>query len=409
MTLNKISRFALIFMILGGVIFSASISQTLAQTIVTEIPNPAGENTEEANLYADDNGNVYLTWIKKGEKRVSSLMFSKFEDGDWSSARKIAEGNDWFVNWADFPSLISTPDGKFAAHWLAKSDVGTYAYDVNIARSLDGGKSWSSPLIPHSDGTPTEHGFVSMLPWDEESFFVMWLDGRNFAKDGQASPSNEMTLRHALIGWDGKVKSGNVFDLRICDCCQTSAVRTAHGALIAYRDRSKKEIRDISLIRYSNGKWSEPYTVNEDGWKLLGCPVNGPSLAANGENAALAWFTGAGGTARVNVVFSRDEGASFGKPVIVDNGKPIGRVDILMLQDNSALVSWMENTANGVEIQIRKVYPDGKKDEPVTVSKSKGDRASGFPRMVQSGNKVFITWTETRDSRTIKTAVININ
>ncbi|MCH7782802.1 exo-alpha-sialidase, partial [candidate division KSB1 bacterium] len=177
MTINKISRFALIFMILGAVTLSTSISQTLAQTVVTEIPNPAGENTEEANLYADDNGNVYLTWIKKGEKRVSSLMFSKFEDGDWSSARKIAEGNDWFVNWADFPSLISTPDGKFAAHWLAKSDVGTYAYDVNIARSLDGGKSWSEPLLPHSDGTPTEHGFVSMLPWDDESFFAMWLDG----------------------------------------------------------------------------------------------------------------------------------------------------------------------------------------------------------------------------------------
>ena len=99
----------------------------------------------------------------------------------------------------------------------------------------------------------------------------------------------------------------------------------------------------------------------------------------------------------------------FGKPITVDNGKPIGRVDVLMLSGNSALVSWMENTANGVEIQVRKMYSNGNKDESVTVSKSKGDRASGFPRMVQTGNKVIIGWTETRDARTVKTAVININ
>jgi len=406
---SKIINRALILIIISVFTLSMGTSQTFAQMTVSLIPNPAGENTEEANLFADDNGTVYLSWIKKGDNRLSTLMFSKLEGNSWSSARMIAEGNDWFVNWADFPSLISQPDGKLAAHWLAKSGTGTYAYDVNIARSMDGGKNWSKPMIPHNDGTPTEHGFVSMLPWDDESFLATWLDGRNFSKDGEASPTNEMTLRYGLIGWDGKLKTGDVFDTRTCDCCPTSAVKTANGALIVYRDRSEEEIRDISIVRYRNGKWSEPYTVHDDGWKLMGCPVNGPSLAAEGENAAVAWFTGAESKPTVKVVFSSDEGASFGNPITVDNGKPIGRVDVMMLSGDEALVSWMENTGNGVEIQVRKVYSFGKRDKTVTVSKTKGDRSSGFPRMARSGNKIIIGWTETRDMRAIKTAVININ
>jgi len=409
MTTCNFSHFAFTLLILFAISLSTSVPQNFAQMSVTQMPNPAGERTEEANLFADDNGTVFLSWIKKGDNKLSSLMFSKLVGNSWSSARKIAEGNDWFVNWADYPSMISLPGGKLAAHWLAKSDVGTYAYDVNIARSLDGGKNWSEPMLPHDDGTPTEHGFVSMLPWDDETFFATWLDGRNFAKDGEASPNNEMTLRHGLIGWDGKLKHGGVFDLRVCDCCQTSAVITANGALVAYRDRSKEEIRDISIVRYSNGKWSEPYTLNNDGWKLMGCPVNGPSLAADGENAAAAWFTGANSKPTVKVAFSDDEGASFGKPITIDNGKPIGRVDVMMLSGNTALVSWMENTASGVEIRIRKVYSDGNKDESVTVSKTKGDRASGFPRMEKSGDKIIIGWTETRNERTVRTALININ
>ena len=139
----------------------------LAQT--RELPSPAGAGSGQPNLTVSPDGRAHLSWIERlGEGRFS-LRFATLEKTapekyEWSSPRVIAEGSNWFVNWADFPSMIALPDGSLAAHWLVRSGTGTYAYDVNISRSFDGGKTWSKPFVPHRDGTQTEHGFVSLFP-----------------------------------------------------------------------------------------------------------------------------------------------------------------------------------------------------------------------------------------------------
>ena len=149
---------------------------------IISVPSPAGASSGEVNLFATDDGRALLSWIEPRIEKQHSLRFSAWETGRWSQSQIIAEGDHWFVNWADFPSLISVGGDWFSAHWLAKSGEGAYAYDVNITRSNDGGKNWRQPVIPHDDGTPTEHGFVSLLPWNGTQFLAVWLDGRNFAK-----------------------------------------------------------------------------------------------------------------------------------------------------------------------------------------------------------------------------------
>ena len=92
-------------------------------------------------------------------------------------------GDNWFVNWADFPSLATLPDGTLLAHWLRKSGPGTFTYDVQLAVSRDAGATWSEPLVPHRDGTESEHGFVSMAPEAGDRMCVAWLDGRSTVGD----------------------------------------------------------------------------------------------------------------------------------------------------------------------------------------------------------------------------------
>ena len=106
---------------------------------------------------------------------------------------------------------------------------------------------------------------------------------------------------------------------------------TDEGVVLAYRDHSAMEIRDIAVIRQTPSGWSESTVVHDDRWKIAGCPVNGPSLAADGQRVALAWFTQAQDQPRVKLALSEDGGRSFGEPIILPDEDPLGRVSVQTL------------------------------------------------------------------------------
>ena len=369
---------------------------------VRELPSPAGQGSGQPNLTVSPNGRVYLSWIERlGEGRFS-LRFAVQERDQWSTPQVIAEGANWFVNWADFPSMIALPDGSLAAHWLVKSGSGTFDYDVTIARSFNGGKTWGKPFVPHRDGVKAEHGFVSLFAAKDGNLAAVWLDGREMkpgAGDGNQDHGHghgEMTLRYVKIKRDGTLTDEAVLDTRVCECCQTSAAMTADGPVVVYRDRSEQELRDTSIVRLRDGKWSQPQAVFKDGWQLNGCPVNGPSVAASGRRVAVAWYTGANDKPRVKLAFSSDAGASFSEPVTVDDGNPAGRVETLLLADGSALVCWLEKLPGGGEVRVRRVRPDGKSDPAMIVSGTGTARSNGFPQMARVGKTLVFAWTGAR-------------
>jgi hypothetical protein len=283
---------------------------------------------------------------------------------------------------------------------------------VNIALSKDTGKTWSKPIVPHSDNTQTEHGFVSLVPLRDGRLGAIWLDGRNM-KDMKHSEedkplSTSMTLRYAAIDINGKISDEAELDERVCECCQTSAALSSDGVFAVYRDRSQNEVRDIYNVRQVDGVWGKPQAVHADNWEINGCPVNGPSVAAAGRNVAVAWFTGAGGEQRVKIAFSSDAGATFGNAVQVDDGETQGRVDLLLLPDGSALVCWLSGTTEKGAIKVRRIRPDGRLGPASVIAKTDISRSSGFPRMALLGNEVHFAWTEFGKPSTIRTAVANV-
>jgi hypothetical protein len=391
-------------------VFVTGCSQKPAESVQwREIASPAGPGSNTPNLFAANDGRIFLSWTERLGDERHALRFAAYENEGWSIPQTIAEGDNWFVNWADFPSLVAFADGALAAHWLAKSGDGTYAYDVNIALSTDAGKNWSNAIVPHQDGTQTEHGFVSMLPWQDDRTLIVWLDGRNFAKPSNGStPMEEMTLRCATMNRNGEMHDEALLDSRACECCQTDAALTPNGAVVVYRDRSMQEIRDIGVVRFQNGSWTEPRTLHADNWEHHGCPVNGPAIAANGTFVAVAWYTAAQDTPHIRVAFSNDEGAAFGPPIEVGGGDPIGRVDLIFLPDNSALVSWMEQMESDGEIRVRRVRADGWRSESQTVAQSSVKRASGFPRLARNKNEMVLAWTQVGEPSTVRTAVTKL-
>ncbi len=385
---------------------------------IKKISTPCKEGGEP-NLYVTDQDKALLSWVEYLNDSTDALVFSMLEKGQWSAPTIIAKGSDWFVNWADFPSLVAYKDNgkKLVAHWLQKRAAGTYDYDVRITQSMDGGKKWQKSFIPHTDGIAAEHGFVTMVSVDENQIFATWLDGR-YTKTENASDGHDhegqggaMTLRGAFFDPEGNLFGEVELDDRVCDCCQTSAALTATGMIVAYRDRSEEEIRDIAIVRQIGQDWTRPRNIFNDNWEIAGCPVNGPKIIASRNKVAIAWFTMAQDTPRVQVAISADAGSTFSPPIRVDDGQPLGRVDIVFY-NNDLVVSWLENLENHAEIRLARVNGLGKIGESITFAKTSSARSSGFPIMEKLGDRLLLAWTEIVDEEeettTVRTALVTM-
>ena len=404
----KVSAHLLILFLVAG---NLACSSSEPSPTITSISSPAAGGSGEPNLLVGADGVLYFCWIEEdGDGHI--LKFSTWEGESWSSVEVVARGSNWFVNWADFPSLTALGDGTLFAHWLAMDGEGTYAYGVNISSSQDGGKTWSAPFTPHRDQTETEHGFVSMIPLGDRMGLV-WLDGREMAGAGHGhedggDSDGAMTLRYAALDKENQLSGEAVLDSRICDCCATDAIRLSDGSMVVvYRDRSEEEIRDISTVRWENGNWGPPRSVHADLWKINGCPVNGPEMDFRGDRLAVAWFTlDQENQSLVRLAFSSDGGNEFGPPIRVDDGNALGRVDVVFLDEESVLVSWMEDGLDGnADIRIRKVTVDGESESSTVVAITRAIRGSGFPRKVLHQDQVFFAWTDSGDPSQVKTAV----
>tara|TARA_B110000305_G_scaffold228213_1_gene277745 strand:- start:241 stop:1446 length:1206 start_codon:yes stop_codon:yes gene_type:complete len=363
-------------------------------TAIIEIKNPSLINSSLPRLFSNGE-DLLMSWIQNKDSIVS-LKYSKFNGINWTAPTEIISGSDWFVNWADFPAIADN-NGSVLTNILKKSAEGTYTYDIHLQLYSKQKNTWKNNILLNQDGIKSEHGFVSMLPYNNDSFFVTWLDGRTLV--GVPKENEQMTLRAAFIDAEGEISNDILLDDKTCECCNTAATMTANGPVVAYRDRSDTEIRDISIVRFVNGNWTAPKNVYQDHWEIPGCPVNGPAIDSFNDAVALAWFTAENDNPRIQVSFSENQGETFGLQYRVDNGNAIGRVDVVMIDQNNAVVSWMEPDGIDTLIQILKVSSNGEKNMPITITKTRSERSSGFPQLEVVGDKLYLAWTSLEDKK----------
>lgn len=376
------------------------------------LASPATGNSAQPQLSVSSRG-VLLSWIERAGD-LATLKFAERTATGWTEARSVASGRDWFVNWADVPSVMRLPSGTLVAHWLQKSGADTYAYDVRLSYSKDDGKTWSASFIPHHDGTKSEHGFASLFPLGD-GLGAVWLDGRNMKSaaghDAHGGDGGVMTVHFGRFDKDFKQVEESLVDARVCECCPTAATVTSEGVIAAFRDRGPSEVRDIYTARLVNGKWSAPAAVHADGWTIAACPVNGPALSASGRNVAASWFTVKGDQGQAYLAFSADAGRTYGAPIRVDDGGSLGRVDVALVPDGSAAVAtWIEFADQRSQFRARRIDRNGTRSAPVTIAGLAAGRASGYPRMALNGRELVFAWTEsgTGGAMTVKTATARL-
>ena len=368
---------------------------------------PVTAAAAQPDLITAPDGRLLLSWVEP-QGDAHALKFATLTNGQWSAPRTIAQGNDWFVNWADIPHVAITEDGALWAHWLQKSAASTYAYDVVLVHSADGGTTWSKPVRVNDDGKAAEHGFVSLWPASRDTLGIAWLDGRESAGEEHTGPrghdahaSGAMTLRTAVFDAQLQRRDETRLDAMTCDCCQTDAAMTARGPLLVYRDRTPEEIRDIAVTRLENGAWTPPHAVHDDHWKMPACPVNGPSVSARGNDVLAGWYTAANDMPMLKLARSNDAGDSFDAPVTLDQGDAVqGRVHVAFDKD-AAWALWLREDAHGQSLQLARYAPDLSRElQRIEVARLQGrGRGTGFPKLALENGAVHIAWTDIVDGK----------
>jgi hypothetical protein len=355
--------------------------------------NPFPENSSESFLLSTDK-DLFISWT---EQVLDSnfLYVTKLEGGSWSNKKLITKGTDWFVNWADFPSISynNLSNSIFSFH-LQKSSEETFSYDVNY--HINSKETWKDMNKIHDDNTFSEHGFVSSIPY-KDGFMVSWLDGRNtYGVGDHGHAKGAMTIRSAVLDFNGNIVSQNVIDEMVCECCQTSMAISGDIPIVVYRNRSEGEIRDIYYSRYIDSNWTEPHPIHNDGWEINGCPVNGPNVDSYGDNVVVSWFSASNGRPKVNLKFSTDNGRTFGDKILIDevDNSPLGRVDIELISETEAMISWLSTVDGKGKLLIRKIKTNGEIGLIKVVDEISTERSTGFPQIEKFNDDVYISWTD---------------
>lgn len=374
---------------------------------VTEYPlndSPAGNNSSLPWLFTGPTGRTWMSWVEKTDT-IYAMKFSEARADHWSKPVTIANGSNWFVNWADYPMMVTNDSGKFVAHILEKSGPGKFSYDIRVFTSTDDGKTWNNSFLLNDDNLEAEHGFVSMVPWNGNVFFT-WLDGRqtaglNSSQENHEGHHGSMSLRAGVRTYQGEKIAEWLVDDRTCDCCQTTAAIFDNTPVVVYRDRSDSEIRDMATSRLENGQWTKPLVVSNDGWEIKGCPVNGPRMAYSGNKTVTVWFTAAQDQPAVYAAISGDGGKSFKERIRIDDGKPNGRVDVTAA-GNKFFISWLEDS----QIRVKQIDEDGNTGKSFLIANTSAARNSGFPQLTSTSSQdILVAWTDTEKQK-IETKVI---
>jgi hypothetical protein len=347
-----------------------------------------------AQLTSSSRG-VLVSWLDS-DNDEPTLKFAERTASSWTQPTKVASGEDWFITEADTPSVLRLSKGTLVADWMQSSSDEFEASNLRLVTSKDNGKTWSKPFLPHHDGTITQHAFATLFELANGNLGLVWLDGRLTVKDREHGP---MTLRYGAYNAQWAQASDRGIDTKVCDCCTTTVALTADGPIAAYRNRTDDEIRDIYVTRYENGAWTAGKPVHDDGWQIHACPVNGPAISAKGRDVAIAWFVAKNDQGQAFAAFSKDAGRTWGQPIRLDDGTSLGKVDIEMLDDGSAVAAWTEFANQRSTFRARRLEASGAKSAPVTIAGAAGTgRVGGVPRMARSGNELVFAWVDTPEN-----------
>jgi hypothetical protein len=370
-------------------------------------PAPSGKPLELGTSAAIDEAGRLWVLTKEAVGGDQFVMLQTSADGGktWSAPRRIQQQPEPVAaRGEERPKIAFGPSGEIYIAYtspVAPPHIG----NIRFMRSLDGGKTFSSPITVHANREVITHAFGSMIVDREGRIYIAWIDGRGSeeAKARQGSYAGS-AIYYAVSADGGATFKGDykVAD-HSCECCRISLALNPQGNPVAFwRHIFAPNIRDHALTELTPAGKPGPVTrATFDDWRIDACPHHGPSVAyAPDGTRHQVWFNGKEDEHGGIQYAAAPSSGPLGKPVSLGSAQA-SHADVAV-QGKQIAVVWKQFDGQSTAI-FGKLSDDG----GATWSEKELARTSGdsdTPYLVTGPSGIDLLWrTRNEGIRTIRT------
>lgn len=333
-------------------------------------------------------------WIVRAEPvdKNAHVILQRSDDSGvtWQPAIRVTtKAEPVSADGENRPKLAFGPRDEIYLSWTSPTSE-KFTGDIRFTRSLDGGKSWSAPVVVHRNRQLITHRFESMLVDRSGRIWVAWIDKRDLAVAQAAEQDYAGAAVYYAYSedrgatWRGDYKLAD----HSCECCRIALTLDAKGRAVAmWRHVFPPNERDHAFaVLQPEGKDIAVERVTTDQWKIDACPHHGPSLAvaADGTRHAV-WFNQVNGEARVfygRLTHTGPEGVQ---------ALPAGAAHAdLAVRGNIVGIVWKRFDGTATRVESWLSNDGGRKFTAGPTLQTQGN--SDQPRLLSNGTAMLVVW-----------------
>lgn len=270
--------------------------------------------------------------------------------------------------------------------------------NVRFSRSVDGGRSFSSPLTINDNRDVIGHAFITMVLDANDKLHFTWLDARDVVAARKAGKEFQGTsLYYAYSDDHGKTISENrLLAKHTCQCCRIAADFDTQGTPVVlwrhiFDEPGGGISRDHGLIKIGD-KNESLKRVSFEKWPAESCPHHGPSLSIDDDNRYhMTWFNLEQDKPGLYYGYSDDEGKTMSKVYPFANDESQAQYPYLMENGDDLYLVWKGFNGDKTSVYLKQSSDGGMHwSDAKSIASTAGE--SDHPLLVKYNSKVYLSW-----------------
>ena len=322
------------------------------------------------------------------------LQFSTDQGKRFSAPVQVnQEAENIAANGEYRPKIKFDQQGNLFLTWtqaLEKRHTG----HVRFSRSMDHGKSFSTPVTINDNLDIISHRFDDLLIGQNGEIFIAWLD----ARDKELAKKTQHDFLGTTVYYTWSKDHGASFEPNrpvhehSCECCRLAvALDKDNLPVVVWRHVFEGQIRDQAIIKFKD--WNTPGDLQRasvDNWKIEACPHHGPSMAISETGRYhLSWFSGATDHQGLFYAYSDDQGKNFSDAYPFGNSG--AKHPYIASVNEHVVIIWSEFDGKQNLMQMIQSHDGGQHWSSATsISSSQGKSDYGF--LLTDGDDIYLSW-----------------